>query len=326
MVAWMAYLTGVAAVLGVAGLLAERGLRRLGLPARWVWACSLVATVAVPLAFAAGGRAGDFAVTDGWHGAWGGVWGAVPAGLGTAGLETAILVGWTMVSLMLLASVRLAGWTLRRNERSWRAEWADGHRVLVSERFGPGVIGASRPRAVIPRWLLEADDPVRRMVVLHEAEHARAGDVRLLMVGMAAVLLVPWCVPVWWQLRRLRSAIEMDCDQRVVARGVPTRDYARALVAVAGGRGGGGILPVPALAPARGELERRIRMLGARPRGRSGRAGLALLAAAGALVMGLGMVPAPDVPGLGFEAGAGVAEEAARSATLLLSVTQAADR
>lgn len=171
MVAWMAYLTGVAAVLGVAGMLAERGLRRLGRPARWVWVGSLVATVGIPLALALGGpQAGGVA--------WAGLWGGVRSGLGSAGVETAFLVGWITVSLMLLASVRLAAWTLRRNERVWRTGWADGHRVLVSEGFGQGVIGAARPRTVIPHWLLEADDSARRMVILHEAEHARAGDVR----------------------------------------------------------------------------------------------------------------------------------------------------
>ena len=38
-----------------------------------------------------------------------------------------------------------------------------------------------------------------------------------------AVVLMPWNLPLWWQWRRLRFAIEVDCDARVLASGrIPT--------------------------------------------------------------------------------------------------------
>ena len=38
-----------------------------------------------------------------------------------------------------------------------------------------------------------------------------------LMVTALTLILAPWNVALWWQLRRLRLAVEMDCDRRVVA-------------------------------------------------------------------------------------------------------------
>ena len=70
--------------------------------------------------------------------------------------------------------------------------------------------------------------------------------VTLMTAGLAAVLL-PWNLPVWWQLRRLRLAIEVDCDARVVRRGGDLRQYASLLIEVGRRRAGGGS-PLLALA------------------------------------------------------------------------------
>lgn len=315
MVAWMLYVTAAGCAFGVAALLAERGLRELGRPVRWAWLGAMAATVAVPVVLA-------------WIG-WGGG-GGVGAGGQTASsvgpsLETVLMAVWLVASLILLASVRLSGWTVRRNRRSWRPRRVDGQRVAISTGFGPGVVGAARPRIVLPGWVVDATPTLRRLVVAHEREHVRGGDTRVLLTGLAMAILVPWCLPLWWQLHRLRWAVETDCDVRVLAT-APPRAYANALVAIAG-RSRRGPLAVPGLAPRRSELERRIRLItghGVRSRPN----GLGLLAAAAVMMVPLALAPAPELPGPGFDMEFTLAGQPAielpREATVILTVTRGA--
>src|SRR6185369_3664488 len=64
----------------------------------------------------------------------------------------------------------------------------------------------------------------------------------------------------WWQLNRLRLAVELDCDARVLRGGVPALEYGSVLLDVAGGT-----LPLyptlAAMAEPRSFLERRIRAM-----------------------------------------------------------------
>src|SRR5207302_1896332 len=64
----------------------------------------------------------------------------------------------------------------------------------------------------------------------------------------------------WWQVRRLRLAVEMDCDARVLARGGDTPEYAELLLRVGQRRA-----RLPLGAPALGEpisfLGRRVRRM-----------------------------------------------------------------
>lgn len=278
MAAWMLYLTGVGCVLGLAGLLAERGLRHLGRPVRWVWVGAMVLTL---------GHVLVLVLTRGDH-------------VGASTSDRILLLAWSVASVALLANLRLSGWTLRRNERLWRAGRVGGHRVLVSAGFGPGVIGAARARVVLPQWVLDSDPSLRRLIVMHEMEHVRAADTRLLVGGLAVVALVPWCLPLWWQLHRLRGAIETDCDARVLAAAADPREYASTLVAIAGRRARD-LAPVAALAPRGAELKRRIRLITGWPQERSRSAGLGFLAVAALVVIALGAVPVPEPPRPGLE-------------------------
>ena len=72
--------------------------------------------------------------------------------------------------------------------------------------------------------------------------------------------LVPWHPAVWWALSRLRLAIELDCDARVLTRGVQTRSYGTLLIDIAGQCAGhrAGAL---ALADRPSHLERRLRAM-----------------------------------------------------------------
>jgi bla regulator protein blaR1 len=294
---WMLYLTGVGGVLGLACLLVERGLRHLGRPVRMVWASAMGATVLLGLS---------------------GTWSQVSGGSAASTAERTMLILWAAASLVLLTNLRISAWTLRRNERFWRPDRVGGQEVLVSSGIGPGVVGAVRPRVVLPQWVLDSEASLRRLVVVHEAEHVRAGDTRLLLGGLVLAGLVPWCLPLWWQLHRLREAIETDCDARVLAATGDPRGYAGVLVAIAGRRAQD-TLPIAALAPRAAELKRRIRFITTRAGDRSILAGLGWLAMAAVMLLGLGALPVPAPRGPTIDA-APAAYHSPREAIIIFSV------
>src|SRR5207245_2575555 len=106
----------------------------------------------------------------------------------------------------------------------------------------------------------------------------------------AAVLLAPWNPLVWWQVRRLRLAVEMDCDARVLARDGDAPAYGELLLRV-GQRRARLPLGAPALGGPVSFLGRRIRrMVTALARGRSSGA------AAGGLIAVAAVIAACEAP------------------------------
>jgi beta-lactamase regulating signal transducer with metallopeptidase domain len=176
--------------------------------------------------------------------------------------ERTFLTLWALTSAVLLAWGLAGAWRVSRIARNGRnARTAvDGVAVTVTGSLGPATVGCWRPRVVVPRWVLALPGPQRRYVIRHEEEHRRAHDVRLLGVASLLVTLVPWCLPLWWQLRRLRLAVEMDCDRRVVAALGDVSTYGALLLRVAQAASRGPHLQ-PALVGSAGTLERRLTAL-----------------------------------------------------------------
>jgi bla regulator protein blaR1 len=132
--------------------------------------------------------------------------------------------------------------------------------VTLTRHLGPATAGLWRPRVLLPRWALALPTERRRFVVRHEEEHRRAHDAALLAVASVVVALMPWNLTLWWHLRRLQLAVEVDCDRRVVAAlGDPT-GYGDLLLDVAETASRGPRLQ-PALLGGRGTLERRLTAL-----------------------------------------------------------------
>jgi beta-lactamase regulating signal transducer with metallopeptidase domain len=129
-------------------------------------------------------------------------------------LGSAWLVVSAVVALWLVATQR----RLRRRLRGCPSQVVDGERVLVSSDFGPAVAGVVRPQIVLPEWALAMPESDRRIIVAHETEHRQAHDPLLAAMALILVAVLPWNAALWWQLRRLRLAIEIDCDRRVVSR------------------------------------------------------------------------------------------------------------
>jgi TonB family protein len=114
----------------------------------------------------------------------------------------------------------------------------------------------------VPEWVRTTSDEEQRLIVLHEREHIRVKDHLQLLLTLMASVAMPWNPFVWIQTRKLRFALEADCDQRVLT-AIPDHErYATLLVDV--GSRQMGLWLTPALAEHRNGLERRIAMLATR--------------------------------------------------------------
>jgi beta-lactamase regulating signal transducer with metallopeptidase domain len=135
----------------------------------------------------------------------------------------------------------------------------DGVPIVITDAAGPATVGLLRSRVLVPRWVLGLPGPQRKYVLRHEDEHRRAHDARLLFVASLPLILMPWNLALWWELRRLCLAVEMDCDNRVVAALGNPNAYGELLLKVAQAANRG-----PRLQPAflgMGSLERRLTLL-----------------------------------------------------------------
>jgi TonB family protein len=125
------------------------------------------------------------------------------------------------------------------------------------------------PVVVVPEWVDSLTPSEQRMILRHECAHISARDPWL--VGLANIIpvLLPWNAPIWLQSRRLREAVELDCDGRVLQGNTNAHSYAELLLSV-GGRSAGLPVAVAALSEPRSLLEKRIRrMFEKRPRHRA---------------------------------------------------------
>lgn len=304
MSAWMLYALVIGSLLWLAGHCAERLVLAAGRGTRWIWLAGIAASTAVPLLLPvwnarygagpadAGGVAGIGEIR-----VIGGIGADVPAEVPFLWLERALAIGWGAASVALLAFFMSSAIVLRRRRRRWPLRVIAGMPVLVSERTGPALVGFAAPDIVVPSWVLDWDDRSLRLLVAHEREHDRAGDPLLLLASAAALVLLPWNLPLWWQVRRLRLAIEVDCDARVLRRHPDARQYGLLLLEV-GALASRGAVSVAAFSEPSSLLERRMRVLsGARRIRRPTAVLFASAALAGpAAVAALPVPEAPAVP------------------------------
>ena len=293
--AWMLYAVVVSGLLAVAAAAGARALTLTGRPRRTAWAVHIGAAVTLPLTALLPG------LTIGARGA---SFGEAPivfleplqVSVSDASIMHALdrpLLGiWIVVtSALLIRGALLAGRLVRWSQR-WEAATFHGRTVRYSRNVGPAVAGFLRPQIVVPRWL-KADPASLDLVFAHEDEHVRAKDAQLLAVAALLVASMPWNPFLWWSLRRLRLATEIDCDARVLARfPMRIREYCELLLAVGARRGVA--LPTPALSEPPTLLERRIDTMTRAPRSRS-RRHLSMLGAV--VLLGLGTAcfyPGPD--------------------------------
>jgi beta-lactamase regulating signal transducer with metallopeptidase domain len=200
-------------------------------------------------------------------------------------LTSVVVVLWLAASILALVMLVLVHLRLRRSRRDWAETELFGTRVRIAPDIGPAVVGVVRPQIVVPHWLLTRSSDEQQLVLAHEREHLGARDHLLLVAGSLVVALVPWHPAAWWMLSRLRLAIELDCDARVLRRGVPARTYGTLLIDLAD-RCTGFRVGATALADEGSHLERRLLAMKTNSRKRSLlRAGMLGSAAALALLV-----------------------------------------
>lgn len=182
-----------------------------------------------------------------------------------ASLNAWLAALWALVSAALVGVYSLSAWRLARRARSWQVSQVHAVPVSVAPDIGPAVFGWIHSRVVFPRWLTEAPEDVQRLALAHEREHLAARDSQILSVATLLCALLPWNLPLLWMLRRLRFAMEVDCDARVIRGGADPNDYGLALLYVSERQSRAPITAI-ALIERKSQLERRINFMFSSPR------------------------------------------------------------
>lgn len=318
------YALGVAVAFAAVGLGLERLAAHLGLPRRSAWAVAMLASVLFPLAVIVAtpprkvtaavpvlpdvqelGDASFRPVTAPGERQVAQIAkshpaarldATSPAGRSTSarfGLSIRVTTGlWLAGSISIALYLLVASARLRRRTTCLSREVVQDIEVIVSESMGPALMGVWRPRIIVPRWFMEQSPQTQQLILEHEQQHIVARDPLLLWSGFVLVIAVPWNLPIWWQLRRLRLAIELDCDARVLRGGAEAQQYGEVLLTVTR-RAIQAPRATMAMSAPISALERRIRNLmpraGRRPL-------LRVFAAASLCLIGVGAAVAVDAP------------------------------
>ena len=262
---WMLYATCVAALAVVAGWFFDRPVRdRLG-STRGIWLAALGGAVLWPAAVAllfvrqpAG--APQAASTPAAPSQQSRSVAAIPNGTGSSRgfvvptlflppflppsdrLQSAAGAVAIVTPMLLLVFLGLDALRVSRARRRWRPATIDGTALLVSQNFGPAIVGLWRPAIVIPEWALELPPTQRALILKHEAEHLIRHDSLWLGLGLLGLVTAPWNIGLWWLVRRLRLAMEMDCDQGVLAANTDAAQYGQLLLTIGQRRSAASVL------------------------------------------------------------------------------------
>lgn len=144
--------------------------------------------------------------------------------------DRTLLAAWALVTAFLAGVLTHAAFEGRRLRHGLPARELAGTRCLITDSVGPCAVGARTPAILLPRWALDLDDALLSLVVRHEREHVAARDPLVMLAMLVAIVLVPWHLPLWWCWRRLRLAVEVDCDARVLRAFPDVRRYAQLLL------------------------------------------------------------------------------------------------
>jgi TonB family protein len=260
----MLYTAIVSALVTVAAVAMSRVLAVLRLPSRFVWVTSIALSIGWPIAAAlqrlmpaeqSPARVMPFAIS------------VQPVQVITAGgvtpdfaalLDRGLVAIWLALSVLLLVRLAQSIATIRRRRGEWRSERLDGVRVCISENVGPAVVGLRSMEVVVPEWIMALDASLRAIVLRHEEEHRVARDPHLLFISTIAAALMPWNIALWIQARRLRLAVEMDCDARVLRAHPSTERYGLLMLTIAQRRSIAPPMFAPMLSEPSSHLERRI--------------------------------------------------------------------
>lgn len=267
MLAWMLYAVAISAFAAGGALVLEPLVTPRRLPWRLPWLGALLTAVVVPVLVAIR----PIAISDA-----GGAPARNPAvgsgSLSVVPLATGIdwdrwlLAAWVAASLVMISALVASALRLWRASREGQTTVIDGALVALTKDVGPGALSFGARRIVVPAALMSLDPSRRELLLRHEREHLQAGDPHLLLVSLATLAVFPWNPALWYIVRRLRTALELDCDARVLAAGGDLHTYGDLLLTVASARRHPRLAAYLAFAAAPSLLEKRIRAMTARHR------------------------------------------------------------
>ena len=307
MTLWMLYAILFGCLAAAAGFALERGARSLKIPTRFVWLAMLLVAIVLPFGLpmisASAPLRGTGELTERPVASAGPV---IPVITAPSWIDRVIdrarnfdqplMLLWIGLSALCLSRFATAIIKLRRQRSQWVARQIVGTECFVTEDIGPAVVAIPDTRIVVPQWVLSLDHDSLATVIRHERQHKLARDGWLIVIGSVATALLPWNPAMWLIQRRLRLAVEMDCDARVLAEEARVDRYGSLLLAIAqrprlmAGLGA-------TLTESTSDLERRIAAMTARPP-KHPRTRALLFAAAGIVVIALACsMPAPDMVG-----------------------------
>ena len=203
-----------------------------------------------------------------------------------------LLTAWVLISLAMLTRWLVCLGILQRERRRWVVTHEFAEPIFVAPAIGPAVVGVLRPRIVVPSWFLDQGLVTRRLLLRHETEHVRARDTQVLFGAALLELLFPWNIPLRWMARRLRLAVEIDCDGRVIRAVGGPRRYGLALLD-ASERYATPVSSAGYVLAARLQIEARIHAMTTRRSPRPVTGTLLLAALGGCVVAVSGWLPSP---------------------------------
>jgi beta-lactamase regulating signal transducer with metallopeptidase domain len=277
LLAWMAYSVLFGALAFAAAAAVERVAETWGRSLRFVWIAAMLVVAAAPIGFAVRSPAVEPVVVSPVSTAPSTNASDIVVSFGAkrrsspepfisrvrriaASSNDVVLGMWGLASLGWIALVLRAAVGIRRRRERWQTAQVDGVSVLVASDVGPAVVGALSPRIVIPHWAALLDTPARALMLRHESEHIRARDPLCLLAATLVTALLPWNAALWMIARRLRLAIEIDCDSRVLRSSSERREYGELLLTV-GARLSAPMPFATSLAERRPLLERRLKAM-----------------------------------------------------------------
>jgi beta-lactamase regulating signal transducer with metallopeptidase domain len=279
MLQWALYVLIISTVLSAAGWLTEQALRRRRVQTRWAWIAAM--TLAALLAFSSLPPLNAPHAPQRTHSAasWANIQHVAPVKLpalisprsttvsyvATAQWNSVFVRAWVLLSALMVSAVAVSGAHVLWRRRGWPMQLIGSHCVGITSNIGPAVVGLLYPTIAIPRWVLDRAVAEQELILAHEASHLQARDPLMLTSALIALILMPWNVLLWWQWHRLRHAIEVDCDARVLSAGHDTRAYGEALIDV-GQQRSRFVGIVAAMSETRTLLERRVEIMATRAR------------------------------------------------------------
>ncbi len=225
MLAWVAGAFASAGALCVAALLAEQATRARRRPGRYLWIAAMALSILLPVLgpWLPASTSGHLPLLQMP------LAGAAPA-LGLLQFNELGPPVWLALSVASLLLLWLGAALVQWRSRTWRRTKVGELEVYLSIEAGPAVFGLWKPRIVLPEWLSRAPPRQRELAIAHEQSHLLARDPQLLACALVLVSIMPWNLLLWWQLHRLRRAIEVDCDERVLRAGGDLVDYGETLI------------------------------------------------------------------------------------------------